>query len=306
MTIDEIIDAFSNASGYFPTAAMQAAIEQQEAITACFLERLQIVVDKGENITREDNVNWVLFALFLLAQFREKRAYPVIAKMALASSDTADLLIGDASTEGLNRIFASVYDGDLTPLQSVIENDDADEFVRSAAIRSFAPLYQAKLLDRDTIHQYCTELFRGKLARNYNHAWNSLVSCCEMFGFTDLLDDIRQAYEDGLADDGFQTFGCVEKGILNSNGQVDFTIHESDTNLIDSATEELECWAAFQPERDYSKPFQPSFDPVSKGVSDTFTPSNGEPIIRELPKIGRNDPCPCGSGKKHKKCCGRR
>jgi SEC-C motif-containing protein len=28
------------------------------------------------------------------------------------------------------------------------------------------------------------------------------------------------------------------------------------------------------------------------------------PIRRETPKIGRNDPCPCGSGKKHKKCCG--
>jgi hypothetical protein len=28
-----------------------------------------------------------------------------------------------------------------------------------------------------------------------------------------------------------------------------------------------------------------------------------EPIIKEEPKIGRNDPCPCGSGKKHKKCC---
>lgn len=25
---------------------------------------------------------------------------------------------------------------------------------------------------------------------------------------------------------------------------------------------------------------------------------------REAPKIHRNDPCPCGSGKKHKKCCG--
>jgi len=25
---------------------------------------------------------------------------------------------------------------------------------------------------------------------------------------------------------------------------------------------------------------------------------------RELPKVGRNDPCPCGSGKKFKKCCG--
>jgi preprotein translocase subunit SecA len=26
---------------------------------------------------------------------------------------------------------------------------------------------------------------------------------------------------------------------------------------------------------------------------------------REDPKVGRNDPCPCGSGKKYKKCCGK-
>lgn len=29
-----------------------------------------------------------------------------------------------------------------------------------------------------------------------------------------------------------------------------------------------------------------------------------EPIRRTTPKVGRNDPCPCGSGKKYKKCCG--
>jgi preprotein translocase subunit SecA len=28
------------------------------------------------------------------------------------------------------------------------------------------------------------------------------------------------------------------------------------------------------------------------------------PVTREEPKVGRNDPCPCGSGKKYKKCCG--
>ena len=27
--------------------------------------------------------------------------------------------------------------------------------------------------------------------------------------------------------------------------------------------------------------------------------------VRTGPKVGRNDPCPCGSGKKYKKCCGR-
>jgi SEC-C motif domain protein len=29
-----------------------------------------------------------------------------------------------------------------------------------------------------------------------------------------------------------------------------------------------------------------------------------ETVVREGPKVGRNDPCPCGSGKKYKKCCG--
>jgi preprotein translocase subunit SecA len=29
-----------------------------------------------------------------------------------------------------------------------------------------------------------------------------------------------------------------------------------------------------------------------------------EPIHNRLPKVGRNDPCPCGSGKKYKKCHG--
>ncbi len=27
-------------------------------------------------------------------------------------------------------------------------------------------------------------------------------------------------------------------------------------------------------------------------------------VVRAEPKVGRNDPCPCGSGKKYKKCCG--
>jgi preprotein translocase subunit SecA len=36
------------------------------------------------------------------------------------------------------------------------------------------------------------------------------------------------------------------------------------------------------------------------------TPEGPQPqtVIRKGPKVGRNDPCPCGSGKKYKKCCG--
>jgi preprotein translocase subunit SecA len=33
--------------------------------------------------------------------------------------------------------------------------------------------------------------------------------------------------------------------------------------------------------------------------------SHAKPVVRDAPKTGRNDPCPCGSGKKYKKCCGK-
>ena len=34
-------------------------------------------------------------------------------------------------------------------------------------------------------------------------------------------------------------------------------------------------------------------------------PPERRPVRHDGPKIGRNDPCPCGSGKKYKQCCGR-
>ncbi len=40
---------------------------------------------------------------------------------------------------------------------------------------------------------------------------------------------------------------------------------------------------------------------VQKNTSD----SKPQPIVNDGPKVGRNDPCPCGSGKKYKNCCGK-
>ncbi|MAK47482.1 MAG: hypothetical protein CMI24_09615 [Opitutae bacterium] len=37
---------------------------------------------------------------------------------------------------------------------------------------------------------------------------------------------------------------------------------------------------------------------------DSEAPKIATPVVRDAPKVGRNDPCPCGSGKKYKKCCG--
>jgi preprotein translocase subunit SecA len=41
-------------------------------------------------------------------------------------------------------------------------------------------------------------------------------------------------------------------------------------------------------------------DIVDKAIEDAT-----KPIKRDAPKVGRNEPCPCGSGKKYKNCCGK-
>jgi len=52
-------------------------------------------------------------------------------------------------------------------------------------------------------------------------------------------------------------------------------------------------------------------DEVQKTREEEYVMSRGdvgavpETVVREGKKVGRNDPCPCGSGKKYKKCCGR-
>ncbi|MEC7460431.1 MAG: SEC-C metal-binding domain-containing protein, partial [Pseudomonadota bacterium] len=40
--------------------------------------------------------------------------------------------------------------------------------------------------------------------------------------------------------------------------------------------------------------------------TDDFQQSDRQsPFVRDVAKVGRNDPCPCGSGKKYKLCCGK-
>jgi uncharacterized protein YecA (UPF0149 family) len=41
-----------------------------------------------------------------------------------------------------------------------------------------------------------------------------------------------------------------------------------------------------------------------RAIAARIVPDAPSTTARAMPKIGRNDPCPCGSGKKHKKCCG--
>ena len=137
MTISEILKELEPYTGKFPMKAMQAAIEQREAITPELLRVVEAVAEHPEHYTRREGQMLHLFALYLLAQFREKRAYPFVMRMFSAPGETPFELAGDTVTERLSRIFASVYDGNPTPLQELVENEAANEYVRNAAIGAF-------------------------------------------------------------------------------------------------------------------------------------------------------------------------
>jgi len=38
-------------------------------------------------------------------------------------------------------------------------------------------------------------------------------------------------------------------------------------------------------------------------ISDIEKLMNPQTVVKEIPEVERNDPCPCGSGLKYKKCC---
>jgi uncharacterized protein YecA (UPF0149 family) len=44
--------------------------------------------------------------------------------------------------------------------------------------------------------------------------------------------------------------------------------------------------------------------PVRPAPKQSFKPSPGPAVAVKAGKVGRNEPCPCGSGTKYKKCCG--
>jgi hypothetical protein len=295
MTIPEILKELEPYTGRFPMQAMQTAIEQREAITPELLRVLEAVAENPLAFAKRQDYMLHLFALFLLAQFREKRAYAPIVKMFSGPGETSYSLAGDTVTNGLNRILASVYDGDPALLQKLVENEDANEFVRDAAINAFLVLEHSGQMTRDEVVGYFRSWFHGKLQRQHSYVWDGLVCAVADLPAPELLEEVRQAYIDGLVDSTVADLEGIERDMRAPESR-----RRERHCLITDAINEMESWSSFHPEDSQPKNL-PEIQPPAPAPASHVAP---QPFIRQ-PKIGRNDPCPCGSGKKYKKCCGK-
>jgi uncharacterized protein YecA (UPF0149 family) len=76
--------------------------------------------------------------------------------------------------------------------------------------------------------------------------------------------------------------------------------------FINDTIEEMDFWGCFNEnntEWDECDDIMDSDNIKNTPDPFTFIPKKTAPVVT-LPKVGRNDLCPCGSGEKYKRCCG--
>lgn len=298
MTVTEIIEALTPYTGRFPKAAVEAAMAQREEVTPHLLRTLEEVAEAPEKFTSQKYMLH-LFATYLLAQFREKRAYRPLTKILAAPGDIPDKLFGDTLGERLGNILASIYDGDPKPVKELVEGEKVDEFVRGAAVGTFIVLAHTGQITRQEVVDYYRDLFHGKLPREHSQVWNELACAVADLPAPELLGDLRKAFDDNLVNPWYADLEGLERDALVPFEQKQ-KLHPEKLELVSDTISEMDWWCAFNEDGDKPTPEFEDEMPAPPPVN--YAPPQVT-FHRETPKIGRNDPCPCGSGKKHKKCC---
>ena len=273
--VQEILKALEFYDGTFPRKALEDAVHHREQIIPDLLRIIEQIKEKAEKSEVHPDYMAHLYAMFLLAQFRERRAYPLIVDFFQLPGERTYDLTGDVVTENLGQILASVSGGDTRLMTALAENEAADDYVRDAALGGLLVLVACEEKSRDEVMAYFKSLFRGKLDRKPSHVWGGLISCCTQLYPEEVMEDIKKVFEEDLVDLFYITLDDVEECLAAGKEKALYDLHNSRYGLIEDTIYEMEWWNCFQ-QKDV---------PVNKKN-----------------KPGRNDPCWCGSGKKYKKC----
>jgi len=310
MEVSEILDRFQWFDKRFEQEAVEAAIERREEVTPALLGILEQVAERGAAIDDSDKYMAHLYAMFLLAQFRETRAYPLVVRIALLPGDDLEKLFGDFIPSALDSVLASVCGGDLDGIKSIIECETADEWARGAAIDSLVALVGTGGARREEVVEYFASLYCGKLARTpeNENLWGQLVCSSADIYPEELMGEIERAFADGIIDPMHVGLDDVQHDLAKGKEAVLATLASHPHHqLVNDTVKEFGSWACFLEEDSKDEPdHDEDFDgPWKAPEPRSWLASPTGTIQRTVPKVGRNEPCPCGSGKKYKKCCGK-
>jgi preprotein translocase subunit SecA len=195
--------------------------------------------------------------------------------------------------------------------------EKTSEEVTSFLAHRIRAAYELKMAHEDPDH--AEELERFVILSAVDNLWREHLY--SMDGLREGIGLRAQGQKDPLVEykkEGYDLF----VGLMgNIKGEILASLFRSTTNpqgfqsflgKISSGRSDLESLFGQRPATPAPAPASaPAHAPAASGgvslaLEDDAAPAIHLPIRREAPKVGRNDACPCGSGKKFKSCCGRK
>jgi hypothetical protein len=227
-----------------------------------------------------------IHAIHILALIKSKDALSLL----LDTIRFRNFELYDWLTENVTSLLVAFGEDAIEPLKEFTKDETLEHFARGTATTALVFLSRNKPSYKNGVVKHLIEL----LNTTYDITFASLiVQDLARFHDISVMPEIHRAFKEDRIMEIFMTEEDVESRIKGSDNHHDIKRHTRDP-LDHFSRESIESLD------DHSwKPEDEDF--AWLGEDDPESEMDDEIIKRE--KIGRNEPCPCGSGKKYKKCC---
>ena len=290
-----------------PVAAIKEVREHRDIFVPLLMQSLERAIlrvrDGGES---EEDASF--FAVFLLTELGVTDAFPILLEALRLPDEGPFELFGDGVHELVAPILALFSGGNTDEIGEIVQDSNVNMYVRWSAAKAYKYLVRDELISRsvaiDALHRHFQES-----VENEDHDMLAPLAC-ELgdLAAETTLETIRSAYQHKLVDESIVDLAFIESQIAGAGEE---TVKREleycrPTGMPDTITQ-LSRWAAFSAgvtSRPTRKPDPlPTRVPRPHLLSSGVGGSQATTSIRSGHRVGRNDPCPCGSGKKFKRCC---
>jgi len=305
MTDPAIVAALS--AGERPDAALLRLAEAPADAADAVLAAIEAAANGTALSEAEENL--LFWGLHGLAAGRETRAFGPLMRLLRRPDDELDLLLGTSMTVTLPRIVVSTFDGDVAALRDAIVDTSINGFIRGSLLHALAFLAWEGRADLSAVVRLLERIDDERLAEPGDYFWNEWQYVIALLGLRALTPRVTAAFVDGristVIDDflGFKEaleaseaapgdgarFEADQIGYMDDVIGVLMQLDDVPDDDLDDGEDEFYEGDNYQ---DLEAPEGLVHDPSYDG-----------PMKNPVRNVGRNDPCPCGSGKKFKKCC---
>jgi len=249
----------------------------------------------GEALS-DDEAMPVLRGLHILGGARDSQAFQPLLRLLRRPNGEIESLLGDAITESLAKITAGVFDGDVDSLFGAIADRSIDALIRHALLGAATFLAWEGRIERDPMQRFLEQFYEERPATDGDHVWIAWLEAIALLGLRHLAPLVHRAWNGGRVPPDLIERSDFEKDLADAERSPDDIGRFKGANLgyIDDISEALD-WSRDADDLDNAQDWEPPWTDTERHAI--------TPAVNPLRHVGRNDPRPCGSGKKAKKCC---